>query len=338
MGSLSLVIDPGDPFTMNTATVSCWFRMPSESIATAVARDLLVTVPGSLYSTLRCAAPLVMWGEQVAADDLSHGPIGPSYIGVDGDTDSNPQPGGGEVENGIIVSLQPDSLYSAPASGFNGLVAGFGNFRGPTSSVGARPPVTLDAWHHLFMSWSLVSNESVEATDDDGGIVSGYSTMYCVIDGVSKTGLSLPANWDSRGFGSNDMISNLGMGMFQSAAVAGTGTFSIPKLSNSPLVIPGREVLGELEGSNRANLKVQMGPLQIFGGLMLTPSSLSLFENNRRPTNPNTAETALSVTPHVRISTNEQWTTGTNTGTLGNFSVTGTISAYVPPGSVEYAA
>src|SRR4051812_34856137 len=75
MGYLSKSVGSGN-FTMNAATVSVWFSVPTVSDAAVAVRDASFTGNAILAQTV----PLLMWGSQ--GTDPDDGPYGPSWIGV----------------------------------------------------------------------------------------------------------------------------------------------------------------------------------------------------------------------------------------------------------------
>lgn len=315
MGYLTLNTTGHSTFTMNTATVSVWFRIPTASIDEAIARD---ASPGpSFYRVMMQAVPIMMWGEQLY-DGFGDGPMGPSWIGV--------SPWISDY-NAIAVNIQT----SAQASGDNPwtfVPQSFGNFPGlyigPADSWGAPGPVAADQWHHLFLSWQLATTENADVAG-----VSGVSTMYCVLDGVERSADSLPALWTGGlippSGGANSHCS--GGAADSCGSEENTSNLSVSKISTNPFVVPGRLVATEADG-NRGNLQIQMAHLQVFGGLMLTSASIGLFKNGNVPAHPDKAQQALGVAPHIKMTKASDFTSGRNRGSLGNFTVIGSITPY----------
>src|SRR5262249_32571705 len=64
------------------------------------------------------------------------------------------------------------------------------------------PRATLDAWHHLLLSWDIGSSESAWGTfaggqrfEDLYKFLTTDATMYCAVDGVDQSGPYLPSSW-----------------------------------------------------------------------------------------------------------------------------------------------
>ncbi|MCP1832845.1 hypothetical protein [Bradyrhizobium sp. USDA 4545] len=217
---------------------------------------------------------------------------------------------------------------------------------GGISTVGS----TFDGWHNFVVSWDVTAGtEGRGGTGggDCGPFVTTSSKMWFALDGINHDGSALPAvaskdadgNCGTSIWGANDITSSLvaywagvhdqGLGV-PSFALA---TSSVP---SSPIIIPGVLSSDQCDGSsvNPSNQKVEMADLQIFCGVTLDTS----IESNRRlfissagkPVDPAIAQLALGKVPEVLLR-GDDFITGHNRGTAGNFTVVGTVSVF--PGS-----
>jgi hypothetical protein len=216
--------------------------------------------------------------------------------------------------------------------------------------------VTVDQWHHLLISWDLMSGNVTHGSMDGGTTVTGteaYSTMWCALDDVNKDKENLPAKWiGGYGYGSepaedanpNAMLCRTAhfyaghpgpVSPIFSAPPAVSVTFSA--IPSDPLIVPAPVQINRDTGPVDANQVVEMAELQIFTGVTLDTG----IESNRRafidynrdqngniikddngkatliPVDPTSAEELLKKKPEILLHGSDKWIDGENTGTTG---------------------
>ncbi len=210
--------------------------------------------------------------------------------------------------------------------------------------------VTPDEWHHALISWDLGAGNSAHGADNDvGGVIDTTSTMWCGFDDVNRNGLGLPSNWVGNVTGDSlgDPNAVLSAGAARAIGLGGTHVFGTPTASvtftsvpTSPISIPGpltldraTDFLGNDETFD-ANQLVEMAELQIFSGVTL---DTSVLENRRAfvtetgtPAAASLASALLGKAPEVYFHGHTNFKNGTNLGTIGAFTPTGTINPFTP--------
>jgi hypothetical protein len=408
--------------SMNKATISFWFRVPTKSANAARAR----TPPNfGDYRVFYGIVPLITWGAQqttpvtdietydtgainesatpITLERISGthtAPLQPSGIGVSVGSATLPQ-----LQPSLDVHIQTNvhatgtGLKKIPTA-FTGDFVGInvappfegrpiyfnveytftdvsetvteepqylGNSDANTSFSGAGyPDVTLDKWHHLLISWDLLSHSNT----------GGASKMWCAIDDVNKDGNSdLPAMCNtSAGMGLNDHMCAVCFdyqGHPEASVRIDFGSNAIP---SDPFRIPAPPSVKRSSDATGGTISfapietVELAELQIFSGVTLNTSS----ETNRRafidyerdeagnpirdedgkrslkPVNPKQAEELLGQKPDILLHGSTKWQNGQNTGSLGidpdgeeipsgQFQPTGEIKKYSPDPSIVEA-
>jgi hypothetical protein len=81
-----------------------------------------------------------------------------------------------------------------------------------------------------------------------------------------------------------------------------------------------------------ATQKVEMAEMQVFTGVSLdtsiTANRRAFIKDDGTPANPAAAQALLGKAPDILLSDFKKWKAGTNAGTAGPFTATGTIKAY----------
>lgn len=292
-------------------------------------------------------------------------PMAPSYIGLRvGGTDWAVNPPGLEIN--IQTNVQPHcSGISSMATDFTGNPQGtypyppyagrpqysdvvitsvdisdleWGNnyeyVGNVATSVGpGLPPVTLDKWHHIILSWRLVS--CFNAT---GG---PYCQMWCALDDVNLKGNNLPA-LQGDGYGPND-TKPITPWVWEGADTEGrfaSASFDGSSVPFDPMQIPAAmsvQYVSDSQGST-ANKNpiatVEVAELQIFAGLTLDTGVVgnrrAFIDNNGKPVDPKQAQKLLGKKPDILLHGSGNWIKGKNTGSDGQFTPTGKIKRYTP--------
>jgi hypothetical protein len=261
-----------------------------------------------------------------------------------------------ETDASSMVTEEPEYLGNSDANSSN--------------SGAGHPAVTVDDWHHLLISWELVSHTN------NGG---SFCKMWCAIDDKNKDGFDLPAmnNVGFMGMGPNDHMSYLPFSRQGDDNVSVSVEFGTNDVPSNPYQTPGppsaERASDESGGVVSINpiAKVELAELQIFNDVVLNTS----VEKNRRafidyerdaegnivrdengkarlkPVNPGSAEELLHKKPEILLHGSSKWIAGENTGTTGvdyskdppqikldgQFKPTGIIKKYTPDPEIVVA-
>lgn len=204
---------------------------------------------------------------------------------------------------------------------------------------------------HILVSWDLTNGAAshgvADAAEDETGTASGVdevSKLWCAIDGVNKNGHDLPATWaydDTESGDPNEILSKFtgaisgnygaGSGGIPSATLTMTST-SIPFF---PVAVPSHSSLMREGTPFVPNPNLREARIQFFAGASINTSieaNVSAFRTEAGlPAPTSSARSLLGVAPLLEFSTANRLINGTNSGTAGNLTKTGTISTY--PGS-----
>lgn len=242
-----------------------------------------------------------------------------------------------------------------------------GNSDANSSGSGAvgHPEITVDKWHHLLISWELLSHSNV----------GGASKMWCAIDDKSKDGFDLPAMCNpDLGMGPNDHMSWTPFNSNGDHSASVSVSFTGDNVPSDPFRVPGPASAQRPSNESGGTITiapietVEMAELQIFSGVTLDTSA----EANRRafidfvrdedglpirdehgkgtlkPVNPKQAEELLGQKPDILLHGTTKWQQGKNTGALGinsdgdeilggQFTPTGEITKYTSDPSISEA-
>ena len=229
------------------------------------------------------------------------------------------------------------------------------------------PTIGPDQWHHLLISWELVSHSNA----------GGACKMWCAIDDVNKAGDNLPAINDSSfdDIGPNDHLTYTTWSYKGNDSASASVAFAAEAPGNvpsKPFQIPAppnvQYATDPIGGKATFNPieKVELAELQIFSGVTLNAG----VETNRRafidferdangdpvtdkdgkltlkPVDPKRAKDLLGKRPDILLHGSANWQSGSNTGSAGvnedgeqilegQFKPTGTITKYSPDPSIK---
>jgi hypothetical protein len=216
------------------------------------------------------------------------------------------------------------------------------------------PEIKPDQWHHLLMSWELVSHTTT----------GGTCKMWCAIDNNNKAGDDLPAINDSASdMGPNDHVTYTIWSYLGNDDASAGVIFETDNVPSNPFRIPappsaqyatdasgGKATFNPIE-------KVELAELQIFSGVTLDTAK----ETNRqafidftrdsngnpivdqdgkrtlKPVNPAVAEQLFGKKPEILLHGSTNWRHGKNTGSLG-FNAAGEEvpdGQFVPIGEIK---
>lgn len=293
-----------------------------------------------------------IYGTQLGSSWSS--PQGPSYIGIRCVPEQTPvlevllqtdTPAACDntryIADGYNYNPSPpsyDLTYSDASSIDEGYNDYFGGLAGYTE-------ITADTDHVLIISWDLSGGSASQGsgTGSPSSFAEGvdnYSMMWMSLDDVNFTGAELPMSWPGDDFDVNGHVSSV-VATYSGAADNPIGTpatlltgFSIP---TSPISIPGPASInigGSGAISDAPVLKYQVTAMQVFTGVTLDTSVEEnrrvFFDSDGTPSAPSVAAAHFAKSPDILFITADDWMTGNNRGTLGDFTPTGTISGFTP--------
>jgi hypothetical protein len=402
MGYLSF----GRTLDLTRATVSLWFRVTSEAVSNVnkpgsywdfpvflgtvplivfgkqPTFDIYYDVGGNVIGQrwVQDTNTLVWSQVPVYGDNyVSHeAPAAPSYIGVNffqpspylevnlqtGDFADCHQTTFGQVgySEGFhgaspFIHTWKDFSYTDSAS-----PEVYGNVRGPIG-----PPVSIDAWHHLLLSWDVTPGCATQGSDtSDFTNPSMYPTvsiLYCAIDGQNQSGANLPGYGQPYISNPNGMVSYTAM--LYAGASTKTGPPSEPggvqnvngatsppsvQLNNNQgiqadgIFIPAEPEYGRGPGPNgdyssaagksvRPIYRIELAELMIWSGTLLTPDhATEFFDINGAPISADNLQQRFGRADIALVGSDRAWITGEQSGRLpGNFSKVGTITPFTGP-------
>jgi hypothetical protein len=329
-----LTLDKGITFNLNKATISQWFRIPQSAFD--------ITSPATSfwgYDVFNGVIPFIVFGKQLQGPTASAEPtvIG-NFVDHEGQSQNvigstnrvrtaptSPSLIGvvkGETSVFLFVHLQTADLgnntnTNQDTTGWVPLVDDLGQIYGVYQYTGVDASyadnkleffsrggveVSLDAWHHLLISWDLGSRNSSHgtATIDSSAHLADFvddrSKLYCALDDKNIIEFDLPALWVEGG-GANDVICD---GAFNVAGRStlgisgGVSTFSVDfatGINVDAIYLPADSISYARDpgppwevpsgaGTETGNViqKVEMAELQIFAGLVTDTG----VESNRR--------------------------------------------------------
>lgn len=208
--------------------------------------------------------------------------------------------------------------------------------------VDSRHAITGDKWIHLLLSFDFSADCVTEAGHDtiDEGTSSACKLWYA-IDDVNYDGQdNLGPFFVDDGDDPNAILTNNAYGIADSL-VGLVGNRVVPastcNWSSSPVPSSSAAIgFPVSSGFSDFNEVIEMADIQVFTGVSIDTS----IEANRRafvkndgaghisPASPKLAQTLLGKRPEILL--RKGWASGTNDGTAGTFTKTGTISAFSP--------
>lgn len=310
--------------------------------------------------------PLITFGS--LEDTLSGSGFGghqcsPSFIGID--CNGLVSGGGlsitGKTSPTVAVNLQTPvscSFSKAPQAPQNELrpecyyMQGIGD---NPSGGGALQTLfaTADVWHHILVSFDIGHGCSITWANSDRAVLDGAydfsaaSTFSWAFDDVSKTGFSMSpsqANVYTYGTALPHIDSNLiiPQGLF-TMNTAGDVTLPGGAPTDFGITVAGSSIasVGNAIGiPTSATLvdnvyQIEMAELQLFTGVSIDAGNVTnrrfFVTSDGKPQPVSVAAAGLGVAPQICLSgTSAKWIAGTNTGTGGNLTRTGTITGYTP--------
>jgi hypothetical protein len=331
------------------ATISTWFRLPSGSVAAAIAQ----------YAQSQAAAdqenhwfglpmpgfiPVCSWGPVATfVSEYGSGKEFPSVLGIscrDGvDAPSlycrlqyqtgSKLPDAARPNGGSI----PDYFEMGDTLGDGGSYA---FYQVPGVS---RIPVVPDQWNHVLISFDLSAGCSNTISPWIGGelvtdlSINSACRFYWALNDVNYNGAHIGPSSPGAcaGFGgvSGDTDPNAVWSNWcnffgdPSGLPVNPSTFSAGNLPMTPFNFPGHPELTEY------NYHIINGPTQVFIGDVVDTSDYVVrrlfIDDNGEPTDPSVAADYFGRNPEIHFNTATDWKTGTNVGTAGDFTPVGTI-------------
>lgn len=251
---------------------------------------------------------------------------GPSDLSDGSGNESIVLESGGWIGTSSITDLSADLNLVAPERFF----------------VDSRQPITADEWHHLLLSFDFSAGCSTESGHDT--IDEGTSTackLWYAIDDVSYDGQdNLGPFFVDDGDDPNAILTNNAYGVANGTHGL-VGNREVPaatcEWSSSPVPSSSAAIgFPVSSGFSDFNEVIEMADIQVFTGVSIDTS----IEANRRafvkvdgaghisPASPKLAQTLLGKRPEILL--RKGWASGTNDGTAGTFTRTGTITSFSP--------
>lgn len=250
-----------------------------------------------------------------------------------------------------VVIDNEDSSYVDEAMqdyfGNSGIAANSQTDRAPFG----RPTIGAgtEANFHVLVSWDLTNGAASHGVgpdaEDEIGTSAGADTvskMWCAIDGVNKNGYDLPATWahDDTGSGNPNEILSFITGSVSGNYGADTGvpsatlTLTETSIPFYPVAFPSEASLMRVGTPFVPNSLVREARIQFFAGVSIDTSieeNVTAFRlSSGEPAPVATARDLLSKVPIVEFVTATAMINGTNSGSAGNLTKAGTVTAYNP--------
>jgi hypothetical protein len=317
---------------------SAWFMVPAETL-TAVAAQEEPDIEdrasdgfnsNCFYPALDRVIPLWLFGSQEvgtedASGDAAGNPISPSYIGIDcvSGVDDATVVVNLQMSNFAIGDLVEGSVYR-PACFYMG---GYGD------SAADSPLVVGGQKHHILISWDLSASCSNLRVLDGESVVDSFTpgpTFSWALDGVHKVGPAMFPSGDRAG--GIDGVSIVPQALLWSmeGAEGSEVTWSSAALElDNPMGFPAfNDYVAKV-------FNLRMSEVQIFTDVSVDCRDSEVIEafrrTNGRPAHPSLAAALCGKDPEIYFRTHEDWITGNNRGTAGDFTPTGTILESTEP-------
>lgn len=326
----------------NKAVFSFWFRIPSETFTALLAItdepeddsgvgdhwcNICYSPP--IYKTI----PLITFGSQeVATENSSAGAgadVSPSFIGIDFALSDPVLVVNLQMPNfadGDIVEVfieRPDCFFMG---GGNGLTLGH-----------QKTTVVADQWHHALISFDLSGScTNTRVLVDDGpsttDSISTGSSFTWALDDVPKVGESMFPSGNWQDYGASDASGIITQNVITPILgdEGSTATWSSASIASNanPIGIPASvEYVDSV-------YNIQMSEVQIFFDVTIDArvegDRRAFVTSSGRPAPPSLAATLLGKSPEIYFQTHGDFINGINRGTAGDFTPTGTITAYTP--------
>lgn len=319
--------------------ISVWFGVPAEVLETVGAVDPN-PVGGDnsgwgvyFVPPLHKIVPILVFGSQEINFDSD--PISPSYIGVNcAAEDESYFTANFQTAEYASFTVGPDdpSLERRPAC-FT--MEGYGGFGFEEDSLIVTPGV----WHHALIFIDITPSVSAEYFDTSGPppdpafTITPGPTFSWAFDDVPKMNLSMApsggAKWD---IDPNYIIPQQ---LISAVAEADTnGQNCTVSVSGMTIVQSGNPIGTPSTTDYSANVYqgVFVAEMQVFtdvdGDASDEDTRRKFIRSNGYPASPSVAAAFFGKSPEVYFQTHNDWITGNNRGTAGNFTPTGTITAY----------
>ncbi len=313
------------------AVISVWFRIPAATIT--VLAGISDTPPDGFQSDHMCSMcyyprltkiiPLITFGS--LENDSAANPCQPSFLGVDCF-------GGTPV---LACNLQTPTAISRTVQN-----EGSGPFRpGCFYMSGSAAPYTEDAiiaideWNHALISFDISGGASVVYGPSSFTLASDMTFTWSLND-VSKVGESMNPSgggrWSDNGISDLDIIIPHGLIDYAGADgdIASYSGMTIGAFGN-PIGVPASAAFVD----NVYNL--ELAELQVFTGVSIDDAGAELsrrlfVDAEGRPVSASVAQAELGQAPAIYMRNSTHFANGTNLGTGGSFTPTGTIIPYTP--------
>lgn len=317
--------------------ISVWFRIPVDSLAAARAQyDAANAVFPNTDLSLIGIIPILTFGpgaetyvnhNGVSGAVTSAGPISSCVIGVScGDS-------GGSIGYGNVLYARMQYSTGAAAPVFpNNVYNDFfqvGAQLSPSnvwgsSIAGSAITVAADQWHHVLVSFDL-----------SGGCSSTYSAPDLGIDSTCPFYWSFDdVNYSSKYLWPNTPVivgdTDVPNGIFSDRCIQNSGSFSFAA-GNIPT---SGNAFGVPSDQTDHVYKIEMAELQVYTDVTLDTSNSTnrraFVTSDGRPESMGAAALLLGKTPEVYLHGLSRWQSGTNSGTAGHLTPTGTINPFTP--------
>lgn len=343
------------------AIISIWFLAPAATLDAV--SGLADNPPGSGdgFPPLYKIIPFITVGsleETLAGASVGGGiPCSPSFVGIDCNLVGTTNYGGHLLTPRLAVNLQTPvtcSFNKAPVAPENeirpeGYYMGGVGSRGSEGVDFQQLEVTPDVPHHVLISFDITPTCSVtwananRSPPDEAGAISPGPTFSWAFDDVGMVGPSMgPAGGGPSTPGSTPIADSfiIPQGLLGIAAAGDTFTFPIEDstdfiitVSNSVISSNGNPVGIPASAAFVDNVHdIVIAQVQMFTGIDADATSEDIrrlfVKADGTPENPSVAAAALGVAPKILMDRPNDFKIGRNTGTIGNFTPTGTITPY----------
>lgn len=324
--------------SFNKAVISLWFGVPAEVLEAVGEIDdnpvggVHDGWGGYFVPPLHKIIPFLVFGSQEVSSDSD--PISPSYVGISIL---------GTEQITVAVALQtavegdfslPPTDPTQPARPACFEMMGYAGVGNEADSLN----VTPDVWHHVLISFDISSSCEIVWFDTSGPtpdplfVVTPGPTFGWAFDDVPKINFSMyPSGGETWDVSANNIIPQT---LIQNALDTNGQDVTV-EVAGCEIAQSGNPIGIPSTGAYVDNVyNVHVAEVQIFTDVTVDVTDEAVRRKfvtaSGHPASPALAAALLGKQPEVYFQTHNDWITGNNRGTAGDFIPVGTITAFTP--------